>query len=498
MWWKKRVVAMAMLAALSAAALDSRVVDFDYVLGLAKELAKKPYDDRWGEVPKALRQLTYEQYQNIQFDPLKALWRDGGSPFRIEFFHPGNVFTHAVVIHEFTESHEQVIPFSPDLFSYGNTGLRRNVSSSLGYAGFRVLTPLHEPGRFEEIAVFQGSSYFRSRGRDRGYGLSSRGIAINTVSSQPEEFPSFREFWLGKPATQVVSLVVYALLDGPSVTGAYAFTLQPTDSIHADIRATLFFRKTPLQFGLTPFSSMFAFGENSFQRPSDYRLEVHDSDGLVIKHAEARIWRPLVHPPGRSVRAFPFKSPVAFGLLQRDRAFENYQDMFAGYHRRTSAWVEPGDWGAGKVVLYEFEAKSEAEDNVVAFWEPEKMPVPGVPYSFNYTLHFDDDDASTLGRVVATRTGLALYHPELREFVVDFKSKRLAELPSVAQVKAFVSTAPWTLIHNQILMKNPYNDTWRLILQFKLPRSHPHVDIEAHLEYESAPLTETWSYGWVD
>ncbi len=498
MLWKNIAVAVTILAALAAGAMESRVVDFDYVLGRAKELAKKPYDDRWGEVPKSLLELTYEQYQNIQFDPLKALWRDGASPFRIEFFHTGYIYTHAVIIHEFTESHEQEIPFSPGLFSYDKTGLGRSVPSSLSYAGFRVLTPLHEPERFEEIAAFQGSSYFRVRGRDRGYGLSARGIAINTVSPQPEEFPSFREFWVGKPATQAVSLVVYALLDGPGETGAYAFTLNPTDSIRVDVRATLFFRKPPLQLGLAPFSSMFAFGENTFQKPPDYRLEVHDSDGLVVADGKNRIWRPLVNPPDRSVSEYPFKSPVTFGLLQRDRDFNNYQDMFAGYHRRTSAWVEPGDWGAGKVLLYEFAAMNEANDNVVAFWEPEKMPVQGEPYSFNYTLHFDDCDASALGRVVATRTGLALYHPDLREFVVDFKSKRLAEMPAVAQVKAVVSTAPSTLIHSQVLVKNPYNETWRLILQFELPRSAPHVDIEAHLEYESAPLSETWSYGWVD
>ena len=44
--------------------------------------------------------------------------------------------------------------------------------------------------------VFLGASYFRALGAGQHYGLSARGLAIDTVGGQGEEFPRFAEFWI--------------------------------------------------------------------------------------------------------------------------------------------------------------------------------------------------------------------------------------------------------------------------------------------------------------
>jgi len=267
-----------------AMAAERVKIDLDYVAERAKELSARAYDDDWGHVPTFLRDLGYDAYQDIRFNPNRALWAEDKLPFRIEFFHPGRYYNRAVRIHEFSSTHEQEIPFSTDFFDYGHqTDIRRRVSSSLGYAGFRVRYPINKANQFDEVAVFVGSSYFRVTARGLGYGVSARCLAINTTTTNlPEEFPLFREFWLGKPEANADSLCLYALIDSPSVAGAYSFVLHPGEETSVHVRGRLFFRAVPLQIGLAPFSSMFLYGENTLQKPQDYRPEVHDSDGLLL------------------------------------------------------------------------------------------------------------------------------------------------------------------------------------------------------------------------
>src|SRR5690606_9268799 len=89
----------------------------------------------------------------------------------------------------------------------------------LGFAGFRVHHPFNDSGYKDELVVFLGASYFRALGEGQRYGLSARGLAIDTVGGKGEEFPRFSEFWIVKPKADATSLTILALLESPSVSG---------------------------------------------------------------------------------------------------------------------------------------------------------------------------------------------------------------------------------------------------------------------------------------
>lgn len=489
-----------LLAGVPAFGIERLTINFDYVAGRARELAEKPYDPNWGQIPDYLQKLGYDAYQDIRFDPLRALWSEGALPFQIRFHHPGGLYQRAVRIHEFTESHVQEIRFDKDFFNYGRQEeLRARIPATLGYAGFSVLYPINKAGVHDSFATFLGSNYFRIVGRDQAFGLSARALALNTTVGG-EEFPAFREYWLGKPAPQAESLEIYALMDGPSVTGAYRFELRPGKETVVAVRATLYWRQQVRQLGLAPLSSMFLYGENSLLHPPDYRPEVHDSDGLLIALPEGRhLWRPLDNPTsGSQVAQWRFEKPVAFGLMQRDRSFSDYQDIGAAYHKRPNVWIEPGAWGPGQVTLYEFSSRSEAVDNIVSFWQPESCPAVGQPYSFQYTLHVGSDETTTGGLVIATRTGRDLNQPELYECVVDFDGAQLRALKEVDAVRPVIEDNMGGKLEKIMLHKNPFNDTWRLVLKFHPPDPHGPCELRAFLEHDGKPITETWSYRWMD
>ncbi len=263
------------------------------------------------------------------------------------------------------------------------------------------------------------------------YGISARGVAVDTgEDGATEEFPAFREFWLGKPEAGAESVILYGLLDGPSITGAYRFEIRPGDDTRVAVKAVLFPRKEIGRLGIAPMSSMFWFGENSKRRFDDFRPEVHDSDGLAIHLGNGeKIWRPLENDTGNlQFSFFNTEGCKGFGLLQRDRRFQAYEDGEAGYEKRPSLWIEPtSDWGAGSVMLMEIPTTNELADNAVAMWVPEKKAAPGQRMEFSYIQHWTmETDPSGAGRYVsATRTGVHDWQPEQRTMVVEFEGEGL-------------------------------------------------------------------------
>ena len=185
----------------------------------ARDLANREYQAPDKEsLPEWMKALTYDQYRDIRFDPERALWGGEKLPFRAMFFHPGYLFREPVAINEFTDTHRQRVRLSEAFFSYGplinNHG---ELPSDGGFAGFRLHAPLNDPNVFDELVVFQGASYWRALGKGQRYGISARGIAVDTgADGAPEEFPMFREFWLKKPQEGADRTVMFALLDGPS------------------------------------------------------------------------------------------------------------------------------------------------------------------------------------------------------------------------------------------------------------------------------------------
>ena len=497
---------------------ESAEVNLDYVAQRALARARTIFHSPRADLPKVLLQdsLDYDKYREIRFRRERALWGAENLPFRVEFFHPGYLYQEPVHVNEFTWTHTQPIRFVKDFFDYGNlhNSLSSQIPANTGYAGFRVLYPLNKADQMDELGAFLGASYFRLLGKNERYGQSARGLALDSgEGDRPEEFPIFTDWWLGKPSPGDNSLHLFALLDSVSCCGAYEFYIRPGETTTAKINAVLYLRdatnvvavdknrKRSKTIGLAPLTSMFWFGKDTERKFDDYRSEVHDSDGLLVHMGNGEIfWRPLDNPPATRHQVFHAPNIKGFGLLQRERDFAAYQDMFNLYHQVPSVWVEPdGNWGDGDLHLVELSTSYEGLDNIVAFWDPKTKPAPLQPYRFGYTLHWEGRDADlkrSENRVVSTRIG-----PETqfgaRQFVLDFDGPKLDAIPESTPPTVIANCSGSADIVDTFIARNEYLGTWRVILKMK-PKagSHDAIDLRCSLQQGTNTVGETWVYQW--
>jgi glucans biosynthesis protein len=477
---------------------QAKAFGFDDVALKARQLAAKPHVATPDNLPAELKSLSYDQYRDIRFQPDRALWRAEKLPFEVMFFHLGKFQTQPVLINEVTKQGVKHVAFDRQDFDYGKNKLSQKAWGDLGFAGFRVHYALNSPDYKDELVVFLGASYFRALGKDQQYGLSARGLAIDTVGGQGEEFPRFVEFWIERPAADAKELVIHALMDSPRATGAYQITLRPGDNTAADVRTRLYLRAGVSTLGIAPLTSMFQHGENQ-PRKDDFRPEVHDSDGLMVATGEGEwLWRPLVNPRQPLVTSFATRDPKGFGLMQRDRAFASYEDLEARYERRPSAWITPkGAWGAGRVELFQWSTPDETNDNIVAYWVPEQLPAPGQPLDLAYEMQWQGKQMQRppSGWTVQSRQGRGFEEvaPDEVQFVLDFDGPSIRGLSADAAVEAVVSAGP----NGRVLARNAYrNDAtggWRLTLRVKRLDTQKPVELRAYLQHASNALTETWT-----
>jgi periplasmic glucans biosynthesis protein len=497
---------------------ESGEVNLDYVIKRAEERARHPFHSPRADLPKVLRQdnLDYDKYRQIRFRRSQALWRVENLPFRIEFFHPGYLYQEPVHVYEFTANYLQPIRFVQDFFDYGSLNIQNEIPANTGYAGFRVLYPLNKTNQWDELGAFLGASYFRLLGKDQRYGQSARGLALDCGEmDRPEEFPIFTDWWLGKPQANDKELTLFALLDSVSCTGAYRFIIHPGETTTADIEAVIFLRepkeilavnpqrKLPIKtIGMAPLTSMFLFGKNSERKFDDYRQEVHDADGLLVHMGSGEVlWRPLDNPAILRHQVFYAPHIGGFGLLQRERSFAAYQDMFNLFQLEPSVWVQPrGDWGDGDLHLVELSANYEGLDNIVAFWDPKNKPAPMQPFRFGYTLYWENGEADTKlseNRVVSTRIGLDADHANTRVIMIDFTGPKLDAIPENNPPEAIASCSTnAAIVWNQVL-RNTFLKTWRVVLKMQpKPGNTDPVDIRCTLQRGTNILSETWTYQW--
>jgi len=486
---------------LPAAGINHLDIDHAYVVAQARELMKQPHDPARGEVAKSVRSLSYDDYRRIRFRPEQSLWQDGDLPFRVQFYHPGSLHDRTVALHEFSSGYAQAIPFNKERFDYQDLKFPFWAKWGLGYAGFRILHELNEPDKWDEVISFLGASYFRALAPGQAYGLSARGLALNSGGPGAEEFPRFVAFWLGKPEAGSPLVTVHGLLDSPSVAGAYTFVVQPGAATVVEVKATLFFRAAVPTLGLAPMTSMFWFGEGSAHRFGDFRPEVHDSDGLLVAtDAGTRIWRPLRNPAALQLTDFPAASLTGFGLLQRDRDFSSYEDIEARYEKRPGLWVEPvGSWPAGRVRLVELPAGDEYQDNMVAFWMPDQPVAPGAaPLELAWRLHWTNAPVfgGPPGYVRATRQTVQDGAPGQTHFIIDYAAASLAAFGPGQAPQAEVEVPDTVKITEQQVIRNPVDGSWRLSLRLAAAPGGAPVEIRARLLVAGEPVSETWSMPW--
>ncbi|RUQ34732.1 MAG: glucan biosynthesis protein D [Candidatus Competibacteraceae bacterium] len=476
---------------------------WDGLRDTARQLANAPYILPGDARPSWLAAMDYDDYQALNtFRKDHSLWTGGDLPFQARFFHLGLYFHQPVSLYEVANGLARPIPFSTQMFDYGPR-VKDKVPAQvgdLGFAGFRVNTRADWD---RDMFAFLGASYFRAVGATKQYGLSARGLAIDTAMNHPEEFPAFRSFWLERPTADATTLTLYALLDSPSITGAYAFVITPGDTTIMEINTQLFPRRPIERLGIAPMTSMFQCGENDRRTADDFRPEIHDSDGLALWTGTGEwIWRPVLNPHYIRVNSFVDDNPRGFGLLQRDRDFAHYQDDGAFYNKRPSLWVEPlGHWGQGAVQLIELPTADETFDNIVAFWNPAKPIQPGQELNFQYRLYWGAQPPTqpAVATVVATRIGKGGIPGQKtstpsRKFVIDFQGGRLNQLPKDAKPEVMITTSRGQLsdVAARPILET---DLWRCHFDLSASGSEP-VDLRCYLRDAQGALTETWLYQW--
>ncbi|GFD70042.1 glucan biosynthesis protein G [Alteromonas sp. KUL106] len=475
------------------------------IIDAARDSATQSYEQDDHGLDSKLKEIDYTTYRSIRFKPEQSLWR-GENDYELQFFHPGFLYEYPVTIHTIDESNKpERLAFNSDMFNYDGSAspLAGLTNEKSGYAGFRVHYPIKNKEYKDEFAVFLGASYFRLVGKNQVYGISARGLAIDTALAKGEEFPHFTEFWVIEPG-EGEPITIYARLESPSVAGAYKFVIQPDIDTSVNVESWLFARDDVNKLGIAPFTSMFLYGENTEKRHDDYRPEVHDSDGvLMVTHADEEIWRPLTNPARLQVTSLSDASPKGFGMLQRDGEWDNYLDAEANYHIRPGLWVTPqSGFEQGRLEVVEIPTKSEIHDNIVAFWTPEKPFKSGESLYFAYELKTVEQNpfVSELASVVRTRQGKAVLPGDefkneslntTRQFSVDFSAPSAISFDN-ASTKLVVHGTNGT-ISKQRLYPVADGQEWRATF-FVKPKEKQTVDMRAYIEQDGKRVSEVWNY----
>lgn len=482
----------------------ARPFSFAWLADRARAAADAPYVPPRKPVPDIVEQIGYEQHGKMKFRADHALFADTSAPYPVTFFPVGKYFPKTVKMHAVEAGKASEVLYEPEYFDMPADSPAARLPEDTGFAGFQLREAKSRPDwRSKDWAAFLGASYFRAIGSLGEYGLSARGIAIDTATPRPEEFPDFTEFYIEPAVAEGRPVKVYALLDGPSISGAYEFTLHRADGVVIDVEARLFARKDIAQLGVCPMTSMYWFSNYDKSYQLEWRNGAHDSDGLALwTGAGERIWRPLVNPPGPSTSAFVDENPRGFGLMQRDRDPEHFLDRWLNYERRPSLWIEPqGNWGRGAFHLVEFPTDHEDFDNIGCFWVPSEPVKAGQNLVYRYRMHWNADEPNppaSIARPITTRIGRGGFPntrsnpPEIKRLVIEFAGGTLANFPKDRKPEAVITPSRGE-ISAIFLETTTWNKAWRMQFDIKAAGPEP-VDIRAYLRDGDKALTETWLF----
>lgn len=472
-------------------------MDFSKLKSKAKKLLETPYVETKPHTSKELASLPYDRYKNIRFLTEKSLWRSEGSAFQIQFMPPGHLYNYAINLNELIGSNYKRIPFLEEYFDWTEVG-EIKLNAEIGHTGFKIHYPINTNEHTDEFAVFQGASYFRVVSKGQAYGLSARGLSINTgMPNVSEEFPIFKEFWIKKPGLFDSTIYIYALLDSKSVTGAYEFEISPGEISKTVVTAEVYLRKPIEKLGIAPLTSMFWYGENSQIPQGQVYPEVHDSDGFQFQTENGEMfWRPLDNPKKPHIHQIETENPKGFGLIQRDRDFSSYEDTNMKYQLRPSAWIEPIEsFGKGQFQLFRFPTKLDSDDNVTLIWTPNTLPEVGEPLNLHYTIFWNTNPPKKLGHVIATRTNIG--KDGERQFLIDFKGDKLQNYSEETLPTPVVES--WNEpvdVTNVVLQKIPESEKFRLTFQIPAKLGNKSTELKAYIKDKDEVITETWITTW--
>jgi periplasmic glucans biosynthesis protein len=496
-------VTCALLAAAAPAATqtsaDESAFSAEVADRMASERAKAPFQPPQANLPAAWANLGYDQYRDVRFRMERAIWHGEQRNFEVHLLPSGWLFKNPVDIHIVQDGRSRKLQPDTSLFEFGNLAGAPPPHKAMPFSGFRINGPINRPNLLDEIVVFQGASYFRAVSRGQVYGLSGRGLAIDTGEAKGEEFPAFRSFWIERPPRGAREVVVHALLDSPSTAGAYTFRIAGGAPTTMDVDVRLFPRRDGMRVGVAPLTSMFLFSDIDRARINDFRRAVHDSDGLAIVNAGAEhIWRPLTNPKRLQVSEFLVDGVTGFGLIQRSRNFASYGDLEANYERRPSAWIQPlGWWGKGSVHLVEIPSEEEIHDNIVAYWRPQDPYRKDEIYRFGYRIVWSNDKPVRTDKalVINTSSGLAA-GAEQKEgavrYAVDFGGPALgknSELPTARLTWSAGTALP------PVVQRNPHTGGVRVSFLLR-PEGADLVEMRLELRREDQPISEVWLSRW--
>ncbi len=466
---------------------------FDSVVAIARQLASSQYSLPPEHVPGWLGRLDAAQYRAIEFDPGAGVWGRAPVEFRLTPLLVGFNFRTAVNVSVIDGDRMRTVAATPAMFRFPGVPPPIRPDRDLPLSGFRLQTHLGSWRRWSDFLQFQGASDFRAIARGEVFGLSARGLAIDTAEPSGEEFPAFTRFWIERPRPRVRTIVVYALLESRSATGAYRFVVTPGIVTTMDVEATLFPRRVIHSYGIAPLTSMFLFDASDRGLRDDYRPAVADSDGLAIMtNVGEHVWRPLANPAKLQVSAFTTEAPRGFGLVQRARRLCDFEDLQAHYESRPSAWVVPErGFGQGAVELIEIPSTRATNDNIVAFFRPNEPLRPGHPAHVEYRLSWlaDPPLPTGFGEVVATRAG-ARDDGKRRFFAIDFAGGG----DSIAGLRVAVSASTGT-VSDVRLVPNPAIRGFRASFEFA-PRRRELSELRLQVTRAGRPVAETWLYRW--
>jgi glucans biosynthesis protein len=465
----------------------------DSVIREASELAKAAYKPLKADLPDPFPSLTFEQYAAIRRHPGTAIWEDGVSPFTLEPLHRGSLFSNPVDIYVVEASMARKLPYVSSVFDFGKLDVPKTLPD-IGFSGVRILKG-GAAGAGTDVAIFQGASFFRSLARGQTYGLGARGLSIHAGDPQGEEFPYFRTLWIEKPSLAEDALVVHALLDSASLTGAFRFTIRAGEATIIDTELTLFARVAVDHLGLGTMAGTYLFGPLDHLHPDDVRESVRDVGGLQMLNGSGEwIWRPIANRATLQISGFADQNPRGFGMLQRNREFDVYADDISHWELRPSLWIEPiGDWGEGEVQLLEIPTDSEANENVIALWRPKGGIAVGGSVSFAYRQFWCWTPPARPELATATTSRMGKIDKRLR-FIVEFVCDAFADPKRAAEVNAVIEASPGQVVSSR-LFPSAARKSIRVMFDVD-PGSSTYSELRVVLKAADKPQSETWLYRW--